>query len=159
MKPNNVTRLLDSRRISYQAYELPPEKRSAADTALLLGVPAEQVFKTIVVLREGRGKPLLVLVPGPAEVDLKALAKAVGEKKLHLPTESEAERRTGLQAGGISPLALLNRGFQVIIDETASQHQVLHISGGERGLNIRLAVSDLIALTKASLAAVSHQKK
>jgi len=102
MKPNNVTRMLDAHKIPYTAFELEAEKLGALETSRRLGVPAEQVYKTIVVLREGRGKPILALVSGPQEVDLKALAKAVGEKKLTLPTEREAEHLTGLQAGGIS---------------------------------------------------------
>jgi Cys-tRNA(Pro)/Cys-tRNA(Cys) deacylase len=146
---NNVTRLLDSRGIHYTTFELPPEKRGAEETAALLGVPPEQVFKTIVVMRESKGKPILALTPGPLEVDLKALAKAVGEKKLHLPSEREAERLTGLQAGGISPLALLNKGFQVVLDESAILFDEIHISGGQRGLSIRLPVEAVIALTQA----------
>lgn len=152
MKTNNVTRLLDSRRISYTVHELPAEKLGALETARLLGVPAEQVFKTIVVQREGRGKPLLALVPGGSEVDLKALAKTLGEKRLHLPTQREAEQLTGLQAGGISPLALLNRGFQVVIDETAQLFDAIHISGGQRGLNICLSPDALAELTGATFA-------
>src|SRR5512132_3143206 len=135
---NNVTRLLDSRGISYTAFELPAEKLGAVEAAAILGISADQVFKTIVVVREAKGKPILAVTPGPLEVDLKALAKAAGEKKLALPTEKEAERLTGLQAGGISPLALLNRGFQVVIDETALLFDEIYISGGQRGLNIRL---------------------
>ena len=118
----------------------------------MLAVEPEQVFKTIVVAREGQGKPILALTPGPAEVDLKALAKAVGEKKLVLPTEREAERLTGLQAGGISPLALLNRGFQVVIDETAQLFDEIYISGGQRGLDILLPVQALVDLTNAAYA-------
>lgn len=152
---NNVTRLLDSRGIPYKAFELSAEKHGALETAQILSVPPEQVFKTIVVTREGKGKPILAVVPGPAEVDLKLLAKAVGEKKVRLPTEKEAERLTGLQAGGISPLALLNRGFQVILDETAEYFDEIHISGGQRGLNIRLPVSALVELTRARVAPVS----
>jgi Cys-tRNA(Pro)/Cys-tRNA(Cys) deacylase len=141
--------LLDSHKISYRAFELPVEKRSALETARLLEVPEEQVFKTIVVKREGRGKPLLVLVPGPYEVDVKVLARAVGEKKLHLPTEKEAEQITGLQAGGISPLALLNKGFQVVIDSSALLFEEIYVSGGQRGLSIRLSPQDLSNLTNA----------
>jgi len=84
------------------------------------------------------------------------LAHAVGEKKVHIPTEREAERLTGLQAGGNSPLALLTRGFQIILDSSAQAHAEIHISGGQRGLNIRLPVSDLIALTNALVAEISH---
>ena len=151
---NNVTRLLDSRKISYTAYELSTEKRGALDTARLLNADPASIFKTIVVLREKPKKPLLVLVSGDSVVDLKALASALGEKKVHLPTEKEAEQITGLQAGGISPLALLNKGFQVIIDSSAQHFEQIHISGGQRGLNIKLPVADLVSLTNARIEAV-----
>jgi len=156
MKSNNITRLLDSHNIPYTAFELPLEKISALETARLLNVSPVLVYKTIVVTREIKGKSILALVPGPNEVDLKALAHAVGEKKVHIPTEREAERLTGLQAGGISPLALLNRGFQIILDSSAQAHAEIHISGGQRGLNIRLPVSDLIELTNALVAEISY---
>jgi Cys-tRNA(Pro)/Cys-tRNA(Cys) deacylase len=126
----------------------------AAEAAALLGAPLGQVFKTIVVVREGRGKPILAVAPGTGEVDLKALAKAVGEKKLSLPSEREAERLTGLQAGGISPLALINRGFQVVLDVSAQDYAEIYISGGQRGLDIRLPVQALIDLTGARLAPI-----
>ena len=149
---NNVTRFLESKRVTFTAYELPPEKLGAIETARRLNVPAEQVFKTIVARREKAGKPILAVIPGNRELDLKALAYALGEKKLHLPTQREAEAMTGLQAGGISPLALLNRGFQMALDETAQLFDEIHISGGQRGLNIRLPVSDLVGLVNAHLA-------
>ncbi|MCC7129937.1 MAG: aminoacyl-tRNA deacylase [Anaerolineae bacterium] len=156
MKANNVTRLLDARKIPYTAFELPAEKLGALETAQHLGVPAEQVYKTIVVVREGQGKPVLAVVPGPQEVDLKALAKALGEKKVNLPTQRAAEQLTGLQAGGISPLALLNRGFEVWLDESAILWDEIYISGGQRGLNILLPVEALVELTGARLAPVAR---
>ncbi len=156
MKPNNVTRLLDARKIPYTAFELPAEKLGAMEAAQHMGAPPEQVYKTIVVTREGKGKPILALVPGPGTVDLKALAKAVGEKKVSLPTERDAERLTGLQAGGISPLALLNRGFEVLIDESAILFDEIYISGGQRGLDIRLPVEALVELTGANLALIAR---
>lgn len=153
---NNVTRLLDSRKIPYTAFELPPEKLSARETARLLQVPAQRVFKTIVTLRSSPGsKPVLALIPGDSQVDLKALASALGEKKMRLPTQHEAEQFTGLQAGGISPLALINRGFSVIIDRSALDEDLIHVSGGQRGLNIRLPVKALIQLTQARVAAIA----
>jgi Cys-tRNA(Pro)/Cys-tRNA(Cys) deacylase len=152
---NNVTRLLDSRKISYTAYELPVEKHSAMETAQLLNVEPASVFKTIVVTRDKPKKPLLVVVPGPLSADLKLLAAALGEKKVYLPTEREAEQITGLQAGGISPLALINKGFQVVIDSSAQNYSAIHVSGGQRGLNIKLPVTDLVMLTNARLAVVS----
>ena len=118
MITNNVTRLLDQRRINYTAFELPPEKLGAVEAAQFLGVSPGLVFKTIVITREGKGKPILVVVPGDREVDRKALASAVAEKKVYVPTEREAERLTGLQAWGISPLALIDRGFQLNTNAT-----------------------------------------
>jgi Cys-tRNA(Pro)/Cys-tRNA(Cys) deacylase len=88
-------------------------------------------------------------------VDLKALAAFLGEKKMHLPTEREAEQMTGLQAGGISPLALINKGFQVVIDSTAESLDEICISGGQRGLNLRLSPRDLARLTNARFAPIS----
>ena len=154
---NNVTRLLDSRKIAYTVYELPPEKLGALETARLLDVDSATVFKTIVVTREKsvKKKPLLVVIPGPNQVDLKALAAFLGEKKVYLPTEREAEQWTGLQAGGISPLALLNKGFQVVLDVSAKELSEIHISGGQRGLNICLSVDAFIQLTNARVGQVS----
>ena len=153
----NVTRFLDSRKIIYRAYETPSEKLGALETARILNVPPEVVYKTIVVTREKPKKPLLAVVPGPWNVDLKLLAAALGEKKVHLPTEREAEQLTGLQAGGISPLALLNKGFQVLIDSSAKEHTEIHVSGGQRGLNIRLSVNDLIKLTNARISPICQE--
>ncbi len=155
MIKNNVIRLLEARGIPYTAFELPAEKLGAKETAERLGVPIGRVFKTIVVRRESPRKPLLVVVPGDREVDLKAVAAFLEEKKVYLPTEREAEALTGLQAGGISPLALLQKGFQVIVDRHALEWETIHISGGQRGLNIRLKPQDLIALCKAKVADVS----
>ena len=155
MKTNNITRLLEARKILFKTYELPEEKLGAVETARLLNVPLEQVFKTIVIKREGKGKPILAVVPGDSEVDLKALAKAGSEKKVFLASEREAEALTGLLSGGISPLALINKGFQVIVDQSASTFDSVHISGGQRGLNIRLPASDLLKLVNARLAEIS----
>ena len=153
---NNVTRYLDSRKIEYAIYELPKTKLGALETARLLKVDPAIVFKTIVILQDKPKKPVLALVPGTRAVDLKLLASFLGEKKVYLPTERATEELTGLQAGGISPLALLHKGFQVVIDSSAGNSGSIHISAGERGLNIRLAVVDLLALTKAGMANISR---
>ncbi len=154
---NNVTRFLDSRKVAYQAYETPAEKLGALETARLLNIDPKMVFKTIVVRREKPKKPVLAVVPGPSSVDLKLLAAALNEKKVYLPTEREAEQLTGLQAGGISPLALINKGFQVVLDSFAQNFPEIHISGGQRGLNVKLPVADLIKLTNARVASISQE--
>jgi Cys-tRNA(Pro)/Cys-tRNA(Cys) deacylase len=152
---NNVTRFLDSRKVKYTAHELPAEKLGAVEAALYMDVPPDQVFKTIVIVREKK-KPILALIPGPRVVDLKLLASFLAEKKVHLPTEREAEELTGLQAGGISPLALINKGFQVVIDSAAQGFEQIYISGGQRGLNIKLPVDALAKLVNARFAEVSR---
>jgi Cys-tRNA(Pro)/Cys-tRNA(Cys) deacylase len=153
---NNVTRFLDSRKVKYTTHELPAEKLGALEAARFLSLPEAQVFKTIVIRRE-KGKPVLAVIPGPRVVDLKLLAAFLGEKKMHLPTEREAEQMTGLQAGGISPLALIHKGFQVIIDSMAQDFEEIYISGGQRGLNIQLRVTDLAVLVNARFAEVSRE--
>jgi Cys-tRNA(Pro)/Cys-tRNA(Cys) deacylase len=150
---NNVTRFLDARKVKYTAREIPAEKLGALEAAQFLGVPPERVFKTIVTVRE-KGRPVLAVIPGTQSVDLKLLAAFLGEKKMRLPTEREAEALTGLQAGGISPLALIHKGFQVVIDSAAQALNEIIISGGQRGLQIQLGVEDLSKLTNAPFANV-----
>jgi Cys-tRNA(Pro)/Cys-tRNA(Cys) deacylase len=153
---NNVTRLLDGQQIAYTVFEVSPEKHTAEETAVLLNVPMEQVYKTLVVLREAKGKkPLLVMAPAGRELNLKTLAAALGEKKLKMATQREAESLTGLQTGGISALALLNRGFEICIDRAAHTLPYIHISAGQRGADVRLGVNDLIALTHAKSVATN----
>jgi Cys-tRNA(Pro)/Cys-tRNA(Cys) deacylase len=155
---NNVTRYLDQRKIHFSVYQLPEKKLSAEETADILRVNLSKVYKTIVVKRAGNGKPLLGVVPGNRVVNLKKLAKVVGDKKVFLTSQREAEKITQLKAGGISPLALINRGFLVIIDQSALGLGDIHISGGQLGVNIRLPVDDLIALTKARVADISSNR-
>jgi len=154
---NNVTRFLDAHKILYTVFETPPEKLGALEVAQLLNLLPEVVFKTIVVTREKPGKPVLVVIPGSCNVSLKSLAAFLGEKKVYLPTERDAEQLTGLQAGGISPLALINRGFQVVIDSSAQNYPEIHISGGQRGIQIKLPVDDLARLTKARFASIGQK--
>ena len=152
MSVNNVTRFLDSRQVPYTVYNLPKEKLGGLETARILEAPPEIIYKSIVILRKNPGKPILAVVPGDSEVNLKKLAKTVGEKKVVPATQKEAEKVTRLQVGGISPLALINRGFQIVIHQTVKDFQLVHVSGGERGLNLRLPAEDLIRLTNARVA-------
>jgi Cys-tRNA(Pro)/Cys-tRNA(Cys) deacylase len=148
---NNVTRLLDSRQIAYTTAEYDgSEFHSAEEVAALIGVTVDRVYKTIVVLREDKTrKPLLVMVAANREIDLKLLAASMGEKKLRIAKHDEAEALTGLQVGGISALALLSKPFETCLDRPALDFEHLHISGGQRGLDVKIGVKDLMALTKA----------
>lgn len=158
MISNNVTRLLDSLKIKYSTFQLPPDKLGAIETAAYLSVPLDLIYKSIVVTRS-KGKPLLCIVPGDCEVNLKAVAILVGEKKVTIPTLSDAEKMTSLKAGGISPLALINKGFIFILDESALKLQEIHISGGQRGLNIRLSARDLLKILDPTVSAITEKNR
>ena len=149
---NNVTRLLDGKRIAYtvHTYAYSEELHSATAVADAIGFPHAQVFKTLVALDVAPGqKPALVVIPGDETLDLKKLAKAVGAKKMQMAVRAEAERLTGLLAGGISPLALINRGFVLYLDSRAKNFERIYISAGERGAQIGIGVADLVKLTNA----------
>jgi Cys-tRNA(Pro)/Cys-tRNA(Cys) deacylase len=116
VEKTNAMRVLEARGVAYEAHYYPAERHSAEEVAVLIGRPPEQVFKTLVVMPlEAKARPLLAVVPGNRELDLKLLAKAAGQKKLRMATQREAESLTGLLVGGISALALLNKGFKVYL--------------------------------------------
>jgi Cys-tRNA(Pro)/Cys-tRNA(Cys) deacylase len=144
----NAMRVLESRKIPYEVFTFSPEIHSATGVAEVVGLPPDQVYKTLVVLRS-KGKPMLAMIAGDLELDLKQVAQAVGEKKVRMALHREAEELTGLQVGGISALALLNRPFEVFIDRRATELSHVLVSAGQRGINLRLAVPDLIRVTRA----------
>jgi Cys-tRNA(Pro)/Cys-tRNA(Cys) deacylase len=164
VKKNNAMRVLDAQKLNYRVveYDAAKEFHSAAQAAALIGAPVETVYKTLVVLREAaaggpRPKPLLVMVASHRELDLRLLAKSIGEKKLRMATKKEAEQLTGAQIGAISALAHLNKGFQVLLDKPAMGLEKIHISGGERGVDIELAVADLLRVTNARLVEATEE--
>jgi Cys-tRNA(Pro)/Cys-tRNA(Cys) deacylase len=148
----NAMRVLDAHGIAYEAHRYSPDIHSADSVAELLRVPPSEVFKTLVVLPEsGKGRPMLVLVPGDRELDLKVLGQQPGvdEKRLRMATQREAESLTGLLVGGISPLALLQKGFKVFIDSSALNLERIYLSAGQRGVNLHVATADLLKVTGA----------
>jgi Cys-tRNA(Pro)/Cys-tRNA(Cys) deacylase len=150
MQKTLAMRLLDGKKVAYEAVTYPEDERDAILVAQHLGVPAAQVFKTLVVTRE-RGKPLLVMIPADRQLDLKLLASELGEKKLQLASHQQAEELTRLQVGGISALALLNRGFAVTLDIAAHAFEAIYVSGGAKGINLKVGVADLQQLTGAKM--------
>ena len=149
-------RALEGKRIPYDVLSYPDDMRDAEEIAVHLSVEPEMVFKTLVVMPPESGKkPLLVMVPANHQLDLKKLADVVGAKKLKMATHREAEQLTGLQVGGISAVALLGKPFVTFIDHSAGKLDRIIISAGKRGLQIKLAVEDLIKLTSARMADVS----
>lgn len=146
---NNVTRMLDAQKIAYTAFEIPAEKLTALEVCDHLHIPPEEVFKTIVLRPEKSRKLILAVVPATGEVNPKKFVVFLGEKKVSVTTQRDAEQMTGLLSGGISPLALINKNFQVVVDESAIERGTILISGGQRGLQIQLLAQDLIRLTNA----------
>lgn len=155
MITNNVTRLLDSKNIVYFTVEIPAEKLGAVETADYLKVPPSMIYKTIVLLREKKGKSILAVVPGDLRVDLKSVAAILGEKKVSTATEKEAESLTGLKVGGISALALLNRDFEILLDDSAANLEEFYVSGGMCGLMIQMRVNDFQSITSARMASIA----
>ncbi|UCC53755.1 MAG: aminoacyl-tRNA deacylase [Anaerolineaceae bacterium] len=149
-KKTLAMKVLEGKKVDHESYAYPESIRDAQEVAAALGMPAGQVFKTLVVSRPQPGKPMLVMIPADRQLDLKKLARAVKEKKLKMASHREAERLTGLQVGGISALALLNRGFDIYLDKTAAAYDWVVVSAGQRGLQIKLAVTDLASVTRSS---------
>ncbi len=148
--------MLSAKKVAFQAHELPEEKLGGMEAAAVLGIDPTQMFKTIVTIRPDGGKPVLALVPAPSQLDLKALGRVFAGKKMRVSSQAEAENLTGLQVGGISPLALVGKGFDVVLDETSKNFEAIYISGGQRGLNLSLAPNDVIELTRARVARISE---
>ena len=148
MDKTNAMRALDQRKIAYTAHTYPPDLHSAVEVAHAVGVSPDMVYKTLVVLRE-RGRPMLVMVAAPREMNPRLLARSVGEKSVRMAPQREAERLTGLLVGGIGALALLNKPFDVYLDRPALALDRLLVNGGRRGLNLQLGVEDLMCVTGA----------
>ena len=144
----NSMRLLDQQKVAYTVREFPDSIHSADGVADHFGLPRDAVYKTLVVLLPS-GKPCLVMIAGSRELDLKKVAKALGQKKVQMAPHSEAEKLTGLQTGGISALALLHKNFAVYIDRPALELERVLVSAGKRGVNVELPVADLMRITKA----------
>lgn len=146
----NAMRLLDKHHVPYTAFTYPETVHSADEVAPLLGVPASVVFKTLVTLADDK-RHLLIMVPGDRALNLRLAAQAVQAKHLQMAPQREAERLTGLKVGGISPLALLDKPFEVYLDASGAHLEELFINGGQRGVNLRIRVADLLQITGATV--------
>ncbi|WP_404348172.1 Cys-tRNA(Pro) deacylase [Phycicoccus jejuensis] len=123
------------------------------EAAHVLGLPAEQVFKTLLV---DTGAGLAVgVVPVAGQLDLKAMASALGVKRVTMADPAAAERSTGYVVGGISPVGQ-KRALPTVVDESAELFDVVYVSGGRRGLDLGLAPADLVRVTGATLADIGR---
>jgi Cys-tRNA(Pro)/Cys-tRNA(Cys) deacylase len=152
MEKTLAMRVLDGQTAPYEVIVYPDMIHDALEVARHVGLPPENVYKTLVVLADDPGfKPMLIMVAADTSLDLKKVAQAVGAKKAHMARHADAEKLTGLKVGGISALALLNRGFDIYLDEWATLLDYIVVSAGQRGFNLRLSVDDLIRVTGAQL--------
>ncbi|GAC1299612.1 MAG: Cys-tRNA(Pro) deacylase [Myxococcales bacterium] len=151
----NAARLLDSLAIAYQLrdYEVDLDDLSAESVARKVGLPAEQVFKTLVA-RGDRSGVCFAVVPGNAQLDLKALARLAGDRKMETVALKEVQPLTGYVRGGVTALAG-KKDYPVYVDETAELFDLICVSAGTRGTQIVLAPADYLRAAKATIGAIA----
>lgn len=154
----NSMRVLEQHNIPYEVLEYPDTIRDAEEVAEALGVPYFMVFKTLVIQAlDNPKKPYLVMVPSEHQLDLKAMAKVAGVKKVQMASFKDAESMTGLKVGGISALALMQKNWQVYLDKSATELQHIVISAGQRGFQVRVPITPLMGLLRARIVDVSKE--
>ena len=146
IKKTNATRLLDQLKIDYRivVYQVNLDDLSAEHVSREVGIPLNQVFKTLVARGDKTGE-MVVCIPGGNELDLKKLAQISLNKKVHLIPVKEIQQKTGYIRGGVSPLGL-KHAYPMYIDQSALQHPFILISAGLRGLQIKINPRDLITV-------------
>lgn len=149
MKKTNAARLLDAQSIRYglAEYEVDENDLSAVTLAKKLGQDVEQIFKTL-VLRGDKSGVFVCVIPGNAEVNLKKAAKVSGNKSCAMVHQKELLGLTGYIRGGCSPLGM-KKPYPVYLHETCQLFDLIYISAGQRGLQLKLNPEDLIGITGA----------
>jgi Cys-tRNA(Pro)/Cys-tRNA(Cys) deacylase len=137
-------------------YEVDPEDLAAEGVAAKIGLPLGQLFKTLVAEGDRHGICMAV-IPGDTELDLKALAAASGDRKMHLVPVKELQKLTGYIRGGVTALAA-KKAYPVYADTRIERFEVISISAGVRGLQILLAPASYLRVTQATLAAIAVGK-
>lgn len=154
----NAVRLLDSLNIKYELreYEVDPDDLAAETVAAKVGMPAEQVFKTLLV-RGDRNGPGFAVIPGNYELDYKALAKLSGDRKVEMVHLKEVQPLTGYIRGGVTVLGA-KKEYPVYADETMELWDVVSISAGVRGTQILIAPADYLRITNATVGEIARPK-
>jgi len=154
----NAARMLDSLGIHYELreYEVDPDDLAAESVAKKIGLPPEQVFKTLVV-RGDRNGVCLAVVPGDSEVNEKALAKLTGDRRVEMVPLKEVQPLTGYIRGGVTALAA-KRDFPVYVDETIELFDQISISAGVRGTQILIAPADYLRAVNGTVGAIAREK-
>ncbi|QDR81140.1 Cys-tRNA(Pro) deacylase [Sporomusa termitida] len=152
----NAARILDSLKIAYELkeYKVDEDDLSAHNVAEKVGMPPAQVFKTLVASGDKTGI-IMACIPGAAELDLKALAAASGNKKVEMVPLKEVQPLTGYVRGGVSPLGPRKR-YPVFLDESAGMWPVIAVSAGIRGCQLVVAPAELAQAVNASLCQIAR---
>lgn len=154
----NAVRILEGLGIAYELreYEVDPDDLAAETVARKIGFPPEQVFKTLLAQGDRNG-PCFAVIPGNYELNLKALAEARGDRKVHLVSLKEVQPLTGYVRGGVTALGA-KKDFPVVLDELAEIFDIISVSAGIRGTQILISPADYIRATHASIAAIASEK-
>jgi Cys-tRNA(Pro)/Cys-tRNA(Cys) deacylase len=144
--------MLDGLQITYELrpYEVDPDDLTAISVAKKIGMPAEQVFKTLLA-HTNAGEHVFAVIPGDAELDLKKLAHAAGAKKAELAALKEVEPLTGYIRGGVTVMAA-KKPFPAFADETIELFDAISVSAGQRGLQLVMAPADYLRASEATVA-------
>lgn len=158
MAKTNAVRILEEAGIAFELreYQVDPDDLSAESVAKKIGLPAEQVFKTLVA-RGDRNGVCLAVIPGDTELDLKALARLTGDRKIELAALREVQPLTGYIRGGVTALAC-KKPYPVFLDETAILFDRITVSAGVRGLQILLNPEDYIRIVEATTGEIAVSK-
>lgn len=148
----NAARILDGLGIAYELrpYEVDLEDLSAPTVAKKIGLPVEQVFKTLLTVGNA-GEHVFAVIPGNDELDLKKLALAAGMKKVELASLKDVEPLTGYIRGGVTVMGA-KKAFPAYADETIELHDVISVSAGMRGLQLVMAPADYLRASEATIA-------
>ena len=154
----NAVRMLERLGVAFELreYDVDPTDLAAETVARKIGLPLEQVFKTLVARGDKRGICLAV-VPGDCQLDLKALARATGDKKIDTVPLKDVEPLTGYIRGGVTALAC-KKDYPVFLDETAQLWDIISISAGMRGLQVLLTPDEYVRVTRATIAAIAETR-
>ena len=158
MSKTNACRILDSLGIAYtlRDYEVAPDDLSAEAVAAKVGMPPEQVFKTLAVRGDRNGVSVAV-IPGNFELDLKALAALTGDRKVELLPLKEVQSVTGYIRGGVTALGM-KKDYPVFVDETMEIWDEVAVSAGVRGTQIVLSPAEYLRATSATIGEIARQK-
>lgn len=151
MKKTNAARILDGMNILYELkeYVVDEDDLGAENVAQKVGLPVDQVFKTLVAVGDKSGV-IMAVIPGDKELDLKALAAYSGNKKVEMAPLKDVQKLTGYIRGGVSPLGA-KKAYPVYIDESIDQWPFIAVSAGIRGCQILIHPSDLTKAVQARL--------